>query len=102
MGFHATLTTAGRSAVIALQGSLDADYTDSFRKKIEQAASLDVAELVLDMSELQQLSAAGIRTVAYARQQMPDAVAVVIASPGGEVLDALLAADFEDSVAIRT
>ncbi|MBV9161563.1 MAG: STAS domain-containing protein [Pseudonocardiales bacterium] len=101
MSFNATLTTAGRTAMITLHGALDKDSDQEFREKVERAATLDVSELVLDMSALQQLSAAGIRAIAYARQQMPDDVQVVIASPVEQVRRTLLAADFGDSMVIR-
>lgn len=101
MAFDATLTTAGRTAVIALHGRLDADGDGMFRAKVEHAATLDVTELVLDMSALNQLSSAGLRALAYARQQMADEVQVVITSPVAGVRDTLRAADFDDSVSIR-
>jgi anti-anti-sigma factor len=101
MSFTATLTTAGRTAVIALTGALDADGDAAFREKVDRATGLDVAELVLDMSALTQLSAAGIRAVAYARQRMADDVQVVVASPSPQIRESLRDADFDDSVAIR-
>jgi anti-anti-sigma factor len=101
MGFDATLTTAGRTAVIALHGTLDANSDGVFRERIEHAATLDLSELVLDMSALNQLSAAGLRAIAYARQQMADDVQMVITSPAEGVRETLRAADFDDSVSIR-
>lgn len=101
MAFDATMTTAGRTAVIALTGRLDADGDGVFRAHVERAATLPLTELVLDMSRLDQLSSAGLRVLAYARQQMADEVEVVITSPVEAVRDTLRAADFDDSVAIR-
>ena len=101
MSFTATLTTAGRTAVIELTGVLDADGDAAFREKIDRAAALDVTELVLDMAALNRLSAAGIRAVAYARQRMADDVTVVVAAPAPQIRAALRDAGFDDSVAIR-
>lgn len=102
MSFDVTLTTAGRTAVIALTGVLDSESDDAFLGKVERAAALDdLTELVLDMSALDELSAAGVRAVAYTRQQMPDEVQVIIASPGDAVRKTLLDADLDDSVSIR-
>jgi anti-anti-sigma factor len=101
MSLTATLTTAGRTAVIALTGSLDAAGDAAFREKIDRVSSLDLTELVIDMAGLTQLSAAGIRAVAYARQRMADDILLVVASPSEQARGALLDADFSDSVAIR-
>lgn len=101
MTFDATLTTEGRTAVIAMTGTLDAGGDDAFREKVERASGLNLAELVLDMSALEALSSAGLRALVYARQQMPDEVQLVISSPGAAVRETLRAADFDDSVAIR-
>ncbi len=101
MSFDATLTTEGRTAVIVMSGVLDAESDTMFLTKMERASTLDVSELVLDMSALDRLTAAGIRALAYARQQMADDVQVVISSPTEGVRATLVAADFEDSVAIR-
>ncbi len=101
MAFEATMTTAGRTATIALIGQLDTDGDGIFATHVEKASTMDLNELVLDMSALNQLSAAGIRVLAYARQQMDDEVEVIITSPVDHVRDTLHAADFDDSVMIR-
>lgn len=101
MAYSATLTTTNRTAVIVLTGAMDGTGNDELEEKIEKVATLDVRELVLDMSGLTRLSAAGIRAVAYARQRMADDVDVVVAAPSAGVREALRAADLDDSVSIR-
>ena len=100
MSVIATLTTAGRTAVIAVEGDLDGNSDDDFLRRIEEASTLDLAELVLEM-HTQQLGAGSIRAIVYARQQMADDVQLIIASPRPGVLEALIAADLDDSVIIR-
>src|SRR5688572_11628849 len=100
MSVIATLTTAGRTAVIAVEGDLDGRGDDDLLRRIEEASTLDLAELVLEM-HTQQLSAGGIRAIVYARQQMADDVQLIITSPRPGVLEALIAADLDDSVIIR-
>ena len=100
MSVTATLTTAGRTAVIAVEGDLNGSGDDDFVQRIEEAATLDLTELVLEM-HTQQLSAASIRAIVYARQQMADDVQLIITSPATGVLEALIAADLDDSVIVR-
>ncbi len=99
--FEATLSTTGRTAVITLTGTLDADGDLAFRRQVEAAAALHPTELVLELGGLQRLSTAGVRALAYARQQIPDDVQVVVSSPGEQVRDALIAAELYDSVTVR-
>jgi anti-anti-sigma factor len=101
MKFDATLTTTGKSAVITVRGTLDENSEGEFQQHVERAAELDIAELVIDMTGLNELTAMGVRSVAYSCQRMPDDVQLVITSPAGQVREALLAADFMDGVAIR-
>jgi anti-anti-sigma factor len=101
MKFDITLTAAGKTAVIALQGTLDENSEGEFQQKVEQAAGLDISELVIDMTELKELTAVGVRSVAYGCQRMADDVQLVITSPAGQVREILLAADFIDGVAVR-
>src|SRR3712207_1357381 len=100
MSVIATLTTAGRTAVIAVEGHLDGSGDDDFVSRVEEAATLDLTELVLDVRTAE-LSTAAIRAIIYARQRMADDVQLIITSPGPRVLQALNAADLDDSVIIR-
>lgn len=101
MKFDAILTTTGKTAVIALQGTLDENSEGEFQQQVDRAAELDISELVIDMTELKELTAVGVRSVAYGCQRMAEDVQLVITSPAGEVRETLLAADFIDGVAIR-
>lgn len=101
MKFDAILTTTGRTAVIALRGTLDESSEGEFQERVDQAGELDIAELVIDMTELRELTAVGVRSVAYGCQRTADEVQLVITAPAGPVRETLLAADFIDGVSIR-
>ena len=64
MSFTASLSTTGNTAVITLAGSLDDNpAAEEFREKVATAATQGINRLVLEMSQLENLSAAGCRGV---------------------------------------
>jgi anti-anti-sigma factor len=101
MTFDAVLTTTGRTAMIALRGTLDESSEGDFQEKVHEATELGISELVIDMAGLKELTAVGVRSLAYVCQRMPDEVQLVISSPTGQVGEVLLAADFLDGVSVR-
>ena len=61
MPFAATSSRTGGTALIRLEGELDALTAPTFQQEIDRAAEGQVDRLVLDMTDLTYLSSAGLR-----------------------------------------
>jgi anti-anti-sigma factor len=100
MSFTATLSTKGDTAVITLDGDLDDENAGLFREKVVNAARKEITRLVLDMSRLERLSAAGLRGLAFCREKMSGEVDIVFVSPNEDVRAAIEGTGFQLSVTI--
>ena len=100
MVFTASVSTRGITAVIKLNGDLDEASTTGFVKKIDTVVADGASRIVLDMTELEQLSSAGLRGLIFAAEKMPDDVEVVVVSPNREVRDVIDGVNLEQSVTI--
>ncbi|HEX6360894.1 STAS domain-containing protein [Actinophytocola sp.] len=100
MAFNASLSTKGDTAVITLVGDLDDANVTTFRDKVAAASRAGIDRLILDMSQLDTLSAAGLRGLAFAREKMADDVDIIVVSPNEDVRAAIEGADFQLSVTI--
>jgi anti-anti-sigma factor len=100
MSFTASLSTTGNTAVITLAGSLDDTSAEQFREKVATASGQGVDRLVLEMSKLESLSAAGLRGLAFCREKMPNGVDIVFVAPNDEVRAAIEDVGFQQSVTI--
>jgi anti-anti-sigma factor len=98
MTFSVSLSTRGQTAVITLKGDLDEASAAQFRDKVVSAADGGVSKLVLDMSDLDSLSSAGLRALAFTREKMADDVAIVIVSPTESVRETIDGVGFQQSV----
>lgn len=79
MAFNSDLTIAEGVATIRLSGELDAVTAPDFHRTIENIAGLAVSRLVISLHELTYISSAGLRSLVFARQNMDDEVALVMA-----------------------
>ncbi|HEY3753918.1 MAG TPA: STAS domain-containing protein [Pseudonocardiaceae bacterium] len=100
MNFTATLETSGKTAVIVLSGVLNDVSAATFREQVLAAAEHGIARLELDMTNLEELSSAGLRGLAFCREKMPEQVDVVIIGPNDDVRAAIAEVDFQQSVTI--
>jgi anti-anti-sigma factor len=98
MAFTAAFSRNGRTAVITLEGELDALSAPAFHAEVERAAGVEVDQLVLDMTNLAYLSSAGLRGLVFARQKMPDAVTIVLVRPNELVEQSIRLVGFHQSV----
>jgi len=101
MAFHAVLTTDGDVATIRLSGELDAHAAPVFRDRVEEAATGDLRQLVLEMEELTYLSSAGLRGLVFAKQKMGDDVQIVMVGPSESVTETIHLTGFDRSVTVR-
>ena len=98
MPFAATSSRTGGTALIRLEGELDALTAPAFQVEIDQAAEGEVDRLVLDMTSLTYLSSAGLRALVFARQKMADDVKIVLVSVSEEVEQTIRLVGFHRSV----
>jgi anti-anti-sigma factor len=98
MAFEASLDLRGSSAVIRLQGELDAAAATKFRQALARAAQPEVEQLVVDLAELTYLSSAGLRGLVYARQKMGEGVEIVLSGASEPVAKTIKLTGFDRSV----
>jgi anti-anti-sigma factor len=98
MPFAATSSRTGGTALITLEGELDALTAPTFQQEMERAANGGLERLVLDMAGLTYLSSAGLRALVFARQKMEDDVMIVLVSVSDEVEQTIRMVGFHRSV----
>ncbi len=99
MGFSATLSRNGKTALITLEGELDALHAEDFRDRVEQAANgAQIDQLVLDMTNLTYMSSAGMRGLVFARQKMGDDIRIVLVRANDAVEQTIRLVGFHQSV----
>ena len=98
MPFLVTSSRNGGTALIRLEGELDALTAPDFQVEVDRAAEGEVDRLVLDMSSLTYLSSAGLRALVFARQKMADDVKIVLVSVSEEVEQTIRLVGFHRSV----
>jgi anti-anti-sigma factor len=98
MPFTATSSRNGGTALITLEGELDALTAPEFQLEVDRAAEGEVDRLVLDMTSLTYLSSAGLRALVFARQKMADDVKIVLVSVSEEVEQTIRLVGFHRSV----
>jgi anti-anti-sigma factor len=100
MAFQATSTNKSGVGVIVLEGELDSVSAPVFRAEVERVTTgNDLVNLVLDMTNLSYLSSAGLRGLVFARQKMPDDVAITLVGVGSAVEQTIRLVGFHHSVA---
>ena len=98
MNFSADLTIDGATALIRLSGELDANTAPNFFDRVTEAAQTDPERLVLVMDELEYMSSAGLRGLAFARQKMDDDVEILVVGANDTVAQTIRMTGFEHSV----
>jgi anti-anti-sigma factor len=100
MSFNVSLSKKGQTAVVTLSGELDDTDVEQFREKIIDAAGGNISRLVLEMSTLERLSAAGLRGMAFCGSKLSDEVEIVVVAPNEEVRTAIEGVNFQQSVVL--
>jgi anti-sigma B factor antagonist len=98
VAFTITDSIADNAANFVLTGELDASSAPAFRDKIEAASAANVQKLVLDLSDLEYMSSAGLRVLIYAKQKMGVGVDIVLVGTQPMVQDTLEKTGFNRSV----
>lgn len=98
MVFNASATTKDSTAIISMEGDLDATTASVFQQNVDQVIGPNLKRLVLDMTNLGYLSSAGLRQLIYARQKMSDEVRVVLVGANERVAKTIRLVGFDQSV----
>ncbi|MER6513610.1 anti-sigma factor antagonist [Nonomuraea sp. NPDC001636] len=98
MSFTAILTHDGSTALITLEGELDALTAETFRREVERAAEAAAELLVLEMSQLSYMSSAGLRGLVFARQKLADDVRIVLVGANDAIEQTIRLVGFHHSV----
>lgn len=67
------------TSIIELVGELDATTAGDFHETIEKAASRGLATVEIRMTGLTYMASAGLRSLVFARQNMDEAITLVMA-----------------------
>jgi anti-anti-sigma factor len=78
MSFTARLSRHGTTALITVDGELDALTVNRFRDQVERVTEQQTDHLLLDLTRMMYLSSAGLRGLVYLRQRLPGGVRVVL------------------------
>jgi anti-anti-sigma factor len=97
MSFTASLSQTGSTTTITLEGDLDNAGADAFHEKLEEASTGEVSRLVLDLTNLDSVSSAGLRALTFCRQKLGDDVGIVVVSPSAAVRRSLEQVDLQQS-----
>ena len=100
MAFTSSLASSNGVAKITLVGELDAAATPAFKTDVEAAAAAQVTKLVLDLSELNYMSSAGLRALIFAKQKMGSSAEIIMVGVQESVRETLEMTGFQNSVTL--
>ncbi len=98
MSFEANLEINNDTAIITLEGELDASVAPQLKDKVEQAAGTSVKHLFLKMEKLEYMASAGLRVLVFAKQKMGSDVELKLVGTQEMVRDTIEKAGFQYSV----
>lgn len=98
MTLHATLDSREETVIIVLAGDLDAAGAPIFEETLEKAVGHAPKRLVLELSQLNYLSSAGLRQLVYAQQKLADDVRIVLVRANEKVRHTIRLVGFDQSI----
>jgi anti-sigma B factor antagonist len=98
MALQITSNTNEDSVVITLVGDLDAAGAPALQVDVEQALGQGRKRLVLDLTDLNYLSSAGLRQLVFAQQKMADDIQIVLVGANPRVEQTIRMVGFDQSV----
>lgn len=100
--FYAELVREGNEIIIAMRGDLDETASSFFYETLLKAAEHNPSVMTLRMRDLDYISSAGIRSLAYARQQMREDVQIIVEDASDQAADMFRIAAMDQSVILRS
>lgn len=100
--FYAEMVREGDEVIIALRGDLDETAAPFFHETLLKAAEHNPRIMTLRLRDLDYISSAGIRSLAYARQQMDTEVQIIVEDANDQAADMFRVAEMDESVILRS
>lgn len=100
MPLQTSVSTDNGTAVITLEGDLDANTAPDFERDMQQVTGQGLQQLVLDVRKLDYLSSAGLRQLVFAQQKLADDVRIVVVGANPRVLQTIKLVGFDQSVTL--
>jgi anti-anti-sigma factor len=100
MAFNATTQIENTTAIITLEGELDAAAAPSFQEQVVIASQSNPERIVLLASGLEYMASAGLRVLVFAKQKLGPEVDIYVVAPQEFILDTLQKTGFDQSVII--
>ncbi len=100
MTFDAVLDLSGKDAVLTLEGVLDDAAEPGFKAKLDEVLKAAPEKFVLHVEDLQSMSQASARALAFARQKMDFNTEVQIIGLQDGVKESLKSVDFLEEVTV--
>jgi anti-anti-sigma factor len=99
MALKITSTASPRTAIIALDGELDAESAVGFRQEVDRLINRDRNRLVLRLDGLTFMASAGFRVLIFAKQKNPD-LEIFLVRPQEPILSSLEKTGFDRQVTV--
>jgi anti-anti-sigma factor len=89
------------TALIVLEGELDAASAALFKDTVEKAASGKPKQLVLHLEKLTFMASAGLRVLIFAKQKMGPSAEVVVVGAQPKIIETIRMTGFDRSIRIE-
>ncbi|MBD0420431.1 STAS domain-containing protein [Streptomyces sp. NPDC052309] len=100
MSFEAYLGFTDSTATVYLSGDLTDKRVPALRSLVEHAVQRPLSRLVLRMTDLESISAGGVRCLAFAQQQLPQGADIVVDGAGPQIRQMLRSGGFDQAVTL--
>lgn len=100
--FYAELIHEGNEVIIVMRGDLDETAASFFHETLLKAAEHDPSIMTLRMGDIEYMSSAGIRSLAYARQQMREDIQIIVEDASDQAAEMFRIAEMNQAVILRS
>ncbi|RCG21906.1 STAS domain-containing protein [Sphaerisporangium album] len=101
MAFKAKMRIEGSTATVRLEGELDGRSAPELNELVVRAADQRVERLVLLLEDLSYMSSAGIRSLVFAHQKMPEETEILLVGTRPDVAETIRLTGFDRSIVMR-
>ena len=100
--FSVRSSMEGDTATVAVTGTLDDSSVLAFDAELDSVTAKQAKRLIVDVSELDQITSAGFRALVFVRQKLPieDTSDIVVVGPRGQVKEMFDKAPIEEEIRV--
>jgi anti-anti-sigma factor len=100
--FSVRSSMEGDTATVSVTGTLDDSSVLAFDAELDAVTAKQAKRLIVDVSELDQITSAGFRALVFVRQKLPieDTSDIVVVGPRGQVKEMFDKAPIEEEIRI--